>query len=165
MTRRTFLQGSALCFAQRLVTRTATTDMTAAEFHASRQFAATRFGRIAYVERGTGAAALFVHGLPLNGFHWRGAMALLSADRRCIAPDLLGLGYTRALSIRISPVTQADMIAAFLDALAIDAADIVANDSGGAVARSSRPASGRVERCCHQLRRPHEQSAESWPTP
>jgi pimeloyl-ACP methyl ester carboxylesterase len=59
-----------------------------------------------------------------------------STDRRCIAPDLLGLGYTRApLDQDLSPVTQADMIAAFLDALAIDTADIVANDSGGAVAQ------------------------------
>ena len=136
MDRRTFLQSPALYFAQRLVTRTAPTGMTAAEFHASRRFAATRFGRIAYIDRGTGAPALFVHGLPLNGFHWRGAVALLSADRRCIAPDLLGLGYTEApLDQDLSPVTQADMIAAFLDALAIDAADIVANDSGGAVAQ------------------------------
>ncbi len=43
----------------------------AAAFHAMRRFAETRFGRIAYVERGTGDAALFLHGFPLNGFQWR----------------------------------------------------------------------------------------------
>jgi len=41
----------------------------AAAFHASRRFDKTRFGRIAYVERGKGPAALFLRGLPLNGFH------------------------------------------------------------------------------------------------
>ena len=44
---------------------------TAAEFHAARRFVETPFGRIAYVERGRGPVALFLHGLPLNGFQWR----------------------------------------------------------------------------------------------
>jgi haloalkane dehalogenase len=110
--------------------------MTTAEFHASRRFVETRFGRIAYVERGSGAVALFLHGLPLNGFHWRGAIARLSASRRCVAPDFLGLGYTETRPDQdLGPTAQADMIAAVLDALSIDAVDILANDSGGAVAQ------------------------------
>ena len=44
--------------------------MKASEFHTSRKFAETPFGRIAYVERGSGPVALFIHGLPLNGFQW-----------------------------------------------------------------------------------------------
>ena len=46
--------------------------MKAAEFHQARKFADTTFGRIAYVEQGSGPVALFVHGFPLNGFVWRG---------------------------------------------------------------------------------------------
>ena len=38
--------------------------LDAAAFHASRRFVATPFGRIAYVERGSGPAALFLHGFP-----------------------------------------------------------------------------------------------------
>jgi pimeloyl-ACP methyl ester carboxylesterase len=110
--------------------------MTAAEFHASRRFVETPFGRIAYVERGSGAVALFLHGLPLNGFQWRGAIARLSDRRRCLAPDFLGLGYTETRPDQsLAPVTQADMIAAVLDALSIEAADVIANDSGGGVAQ------------------------------
>ena len=45
--------------------------MKAAEFHQARKFADTTFGRIAYVEKGSGPVALFVHGFPLNGFAWR----------------------------------------------------------------------------------------------
>ena len=37
----------------------------------------------------------FIHGVPLNGFHWRHVMAELRSSRRCIALDLMGLGYTR----------------------------------------------------------------------
>ena len=110
--------------------------MPVAEFHASRRFADTRFGRIAYVERGSGPVALFLHGLPLNGFHWRGAMAHLSAHRRCLAPDFLGLGYTETRADQdLAPVTQADMIDAVLETLSIDGVDVIANDSGGAVAQ------------------------------
>src|SRR5262249_61445851 len=69
--------------------------MDAATWSAARRFAETPFGKIAYVERGSGAAALFLHGFPLNGFQWRGALDRLSAYRRCVAPDFMGLGYSQ----------------------------------------------------------------------
>jgi haloalkane dehalogenase len=109
----------------------------AAWYHAHRRFIPTAFGRIAYVERGSGpAAALFLHGLPLNSFQWRGALERLAPLRRCIAPDSLGLGYTEvSASQDLGPVAQMQMCAAFLDALGIDAVDLVASDSGGAIAQ------------------------------
>jgi haloalkane dehalogenase len=61
-------------------------------FHQSRRFADTAFGRIAYVERGAGPPALFVHGALLNGFQWRHQLAGLSDVRRVIAPDSLAMG-------------------------------------------------------------------------
>src|SRR3954470_4465375 len=107
-----------------------------AAFHRMRRFAATRFGRVAYVERGSGPAALFFHGYPLNGFQWRGALERLSSHRRCIAPDFIGLGYSEAAAGQdLSPGAQADMMAALLDALSIGSADLVCNDSGGTVAQ------------------------------
>ena len=110
--------------------------MNAKEFHASRKFAELSYGRIAYVERGHGPAAVFLHGYPLNGFQWRGALERLSKYRRCIAPDFMGLGYTEtAEGQSLGPEAQADMLAALFTALKIDAADIVANDSGGGVAQ------------------------------
>ena len=108
----------------------------AAAFHASRKFARTEFGRIAYVERGAGPVALFLHGLPLNGFQWRGALERLSSHRRCIAPDSMGLGYSEiAEGQNLAPEAQAAMFAAFLDVLAIPSVDLVASDSGGAIAQ------------------------------
>jgi pimeloyl-ACP methyl ester carboxylesterase len=110
--------------------------LDAAAFHVSRRFVATRFGRIAYVERGRGPVALFIHGFPLSGFQWRAALERLSPDRRCVAPDFMGLGYTEVDAGQdLSPQAQADMLAAFLDGLSIPAADLVANDSGGTIAQ------------------------------
>lgn len=110
--------------------------LDAARFHAARRFAATRFGRIAYVERGAGEAALFLHGFPLNGFQWRGAIERLAPHRRCIAPDFLGLGYTEVADGQgVGPADQAAMVVALLDALGVGRVDVVANDSGGAVAQ------------------------------
>jgi haloalkane dehalogenase len=110
--------------------------MDAAAFHAARRFAFTTAGDIAYVERGSGDVALFLHGFPLNGFQWRGALDRLSPYRRCIAPDFLALGYTRvAEGQSVTPGAQVAMIVAFLDTLSVRSVDVVANDSGGAVAQ------------------------------
>jgi pimeloyl-ACP methyl ester carboxylesterase len=110
--------------------------MTAAEFHAARRLLPTRFGNIAYVERGTGEAALFLHGFPLNAFQWRGAIPALSAHRRCIAPDFLALGYTEpAEGQSVAPDAQVELLVELLDALEVARADVIANDSGGQAAQ------------------------------
>ncbi|HJR72405.1 MAG TPA: alpha/beta hydrolase [Luteimonas sp.] len=110
--------------------------LNAAAFASLRRFAETPFGRIAYVERGKGPAALFLHGFPMNGFQWRGSLERLSPYRRAIAPDFMGLGYTEVSDQQdLSPQAQTDMLAAFLDGLAIASVDMIANDSGGTVAQ------------------------------
>jgi len=113
-----------------------TDTFDAVAFANARVFATTEFGRVAYVERGRGRAALFLHGFPLNSFQWRGAIERLAAHRRCIAPDFLGLGASIPASGQdLGPEAQADMIVALLDDLGIDDADVIASDSGGAVAQ------------------------------
>jgi pimeloyl-ACP methyl ester carboxylesterase len=107
-----------------------------ARFHARRKFATTRYGRIAYMEQGKGPAALFLHGFPLNSFQWRGALERLSPWRRCIAPDFLALGYTEVAEGQdVGPDAQVAMLIALLDQLGAATVDLVANDSGGAVAQ------------------------------
>jgi pimeloyl-ACP methyl ester carboxylesterase len=110
--------------------------MDIATFHASRRFADVRSGRIAYIEQGDGPVALFVHGVPLNGYHWRHVIDRVQHRRRCIAIDLMGLGYTEIAPAQdVSFTTQARMIAEVIDALGIDTIDLVGNDSGGAIAQ------------------------------
>jgi haloalkane dehalogenase len=110
--------------------------LDAAAFRALRRFTKLRYGRIVHVERGRGPGALFIHGYPLNGYQWRGALQRLSSHRRCISPDLMGLGYSEVPAKQdLSPSAQAEMLAALLDALGVAAVDLVANDSGCAIAQ------------------------------
>jgi len=96
----------------------------------------TRSGRISYVEQGAGPVALFVHGVLLNGHLWRHQLAHLSDMRRCIALDLLAHGGTEITDGQdVSVTANAHMIKEFLDALGIDQADLVGNDSGGGIAQ------------------------------
>jgi haloalkane dehalogenase len=105
-------------------------------YRKSRRFANLPMSRVAYVEHGRGPAALFVHGYPLNSYQWRGALERLHKHRRCIAPDVMSLGYTETPQGQpITPYTQVDMIAALLNSLHIDSVDLVANDSGGLVSQ------------------------------
>jgi pimeloyl-ACP methyl ester carboxylesterase len=107
-----------------------------ATFIAARRFVDTSFGRIACVDRGRGNAALFLHGFPLNSFQWRGAIERLAAHRRCIAPDFLGLGFTQvAPGGSVTPLDQVGMLVELLDTLTSPQVDVVASDSGGAVAQ------------------------------
>jgi pimeloyl-ACP methyl ester carboxylesterase len=126
MTRRQFLQASA---AVALAGRVEAAPEP-------RRFADTSFGRIAYVDRGQGEAALFLHGFPLNSWQWRGAIERLSGHRRCIAADMLAHGLTEMKEGQdVGVASQASMIIGLLDRLGVGSFDIVANDSGGAVAQ------------------------------
>ena len=54
--------------------------------------------RMAYVEQGTGAPLLFLHGNPTSSYLWRNVLAPLSERFRCIAPDLVGMGDSDKLT-------------------------------------------------------------------
>src|SRR5579864_2563340 len=96
----------------------------------------TRVGEVAYAERGEGPAALFVHGVFLNGYYWRHVMERLAGERRCLAPDLLGHGDTPARPGQdVSLRAEAELIEAFCAAMGLSEVDVVANDSGTAIAQ------------------------------
>jgi len=103
---------------------------------AARYSVQTPSGRIGYTEQGTGPAALFVHGVLLNGHLWRHQLEDLSDIRRCIAVDLLAHGDTEiAPDQDVSVTANAKMLQEFIDALNIDRVDLVGNDSGGGIAQ------------------------------
>jgi pimeloyl-ACP methyl ester carboxylesterase len=96
----------------------------------------TPFGEFAYVDVGTGDPAIFVHGLFVSSYLWRDVVEQLADDRRCIAYDLPAHGQTRVGRDQdLSLGANADMLAAFCDALGLDTVDVVANDTGGAIAQ------------------------------
>ena len=141
MIRRRFLHIGAAVLAAGLLEEgsraaPAGTEWSVREFHARRRFLRMRGGRIAYVECGAGPTAFFLHGWPLNSYHWRGSMARLSNLRRCVAVDFMGLGYTEVPPHEdLSPKAQAEMIVSVMDALNVDRADLISNDSGTAIAQ------------------------------
>ncbi|MFZ6654680.1 alpha/beta fold hydrolase [Undibacterium sp. TJN19] len=150
MKRRQFLQATVSTFAAtyaddmvfgNLVQSAAAAEASsslssAAAFTAARRFAELACGRIAYVDHGSGDVALFLHGAPLNSFQWRGSIDLLSPYRRCVALDFMGLGYSQVPQQQsLAADAQLAMLVALLDKLGIAKVDIIASDSGGAVAQ------------------------------
>jgi pimeloyl-ACP methyl ester carboxylesterase len=96
----------------------------------------TSYGEIAYQHSGSGPVALFIHGVFLNSGLWRGQLAALGDLRHCVAVDLLAHGRSDCPARgELSLSMQADMIREFLGALGVDEADLVGNDTGGAIAQ------------------------------
>lgn len=90
---------------------------------------------VAYVDEGAGDPVVLLHGIPTWSFLWREVIPPLAERRRVIAPDFLGHGFSdRRDRFDRSLAAQTEMIAALLDELGIDRADIVGHDTGGGVA-------------------------------
>lgn len=96
----------------------------------------TSAGTFACLERGEGPVALFLHGVFLNADLWEGVVDGVADVRRCLAPDLLCHGATRERpDADVSFAGQAAALVELLDALDVGRVDLVANDSGGAIAQ------------------------------
>ena len=99
-------------------------------------------GDVAYVDHGdaTAPAALFLHGVLVNADLWRNVIWDVADVRRCIAPDLPAHGATPAPGrTGTAPQMTFNGLAAMLEELCghleLDQVDVVANDTGGAVAQ------------------------------
>ena len=106
------------------------------ELEQHRQTVTTRYGPTSYLDVGTGPPALFVHGLATSAYLWRNVIPRLADRHRCLAPDLPLHGRTPG-----GPDQDFSLngLAAFLEdfcaALELPPVDLVANDTGGAVAQ------------------------------
>lgn len=93
---------------------------------------------IAYREEGSGPPLVLVHGWPLSSATWRKVVPGLAATHRCIAPDLLGAGCSRATSgDSLSLGAQAEIVRGVADALGLERFALVGHDSGGSIARAA----------------------------
>jgi pimeloyl-ACP methyl ester carboxylesterase len=97
----------------------------------------TRSGPASYIDTGgPGRAALFVHGVGTSSYLWRNVIGQLGGQRRCVAIDLPSHGQTPAAADQdFSLPGLARFVADFCDALELTDVDLVANDTGGAVAQ------------------------------
>jgi pimeloyl-ACP methyl ester carboxylesterase len=94
-------------------------------------------GTVRYRELGEGEPIVFVHGFLVDGRLWSEAAEGLSASHRCILPDWPMGAHRVAMNADadLSPPGVADLIADFLEALDLNGATIVGNDSGGAMSQ------------------------------
>lgn len=91
--------------------------------------------RMSYLDEGQGDhAVLMLHGNPTWSFYYRNLVRELSAHRRCIVPDHIGMGlsdkpadYEYTLARRIADVV------ALVDSLNLKKIDLVVHDWGGAI--------------------------------
>jgi pimeloyl-ACP methyl ester carboxylesterase len=110
--------------------------MQLSELNAHRHTAATRFGEISYLDLGAGPTALFVHGIATNAYLWRHVMGALSGQRRCIAIDLPLHGQSPVTAEQdLSLAALAAGLDDFCEVLGLTGVDLVANDTGGAIAQ------------------------------
>ena len=111
--------------------------MTADEYRALIQSIETPHGRFAYLDVGEGPATVFVHGLFMSGYMWNKVVDALKGDRRCIAYNLPVHGGSEVAADQpVDLQSQAEMLEGFCNALELTQFDLVANDTGGAIAQA-----------------------------
>ncbi|MEO5617582.1 MAG: alpha/beta fold hydrolase [Candidatus Eisenbacteria bacterium] len=92
-------------------------------------------GRMHYVDEGAGEPVLFVHGTPTWSFDWRHLIAALAGRWRCIAPDLLGFGFSeRPRDFAYTPEAHTAALAEFVERLKLPRFTLVVHDFGGPIA-------------------------------
>ncbi len=91
-----------------------------------------------YIEAGSGPPLVLIHGSGpgVTAYaNWRGVIPAFAAQFRCLAPDMVGFGYTDCPDT-IADFTMdvwVDHILGFLDALGIEKAHFIGNSFGGAL--------------------------------
>jgi pimeloyl-ACP methyl ester carboxylesterase len=110
--------------------------MQLSELDARRHTVTTRSGDISYIDIGAGPVALFVHGIATNAYLWRNVISALITQRRCIAVDLPLHGHSPVTAEQdLSIAALAAGLDDFCDVLGLTGIDLVANDTGGAIAQ------------------------------
>ena len=97
-----------------------------------------RGGTVWYRETGEGEPVVFVHGLLVHGGLWRGVVPRLSEGFRCIVPDWPlgshGVAMDAGADLSFGGMTR--IVVEFIDALGLEGATLVGNDTGGAICQS-----------------------------
>jgi pimeloyl-ACP methyl ester carboxylesterase len=88
-----------------------------------------------YHDTGSGAPLVFVHGALINANLWRKVVPLLERDFRCVALELPLGSHVVPMppTADLSPPGLADLIADAIEALGIEDATLIGNDTGGAL--------------------------------
>lgn len=86
------------------------------------------------VPRTNAPVALFLHGNPTSSYIWRNILPAAGTVARCIAPDLIGFGQSGKPDIAYRFEDHVRYLDAFITAIGIDSAYLIAQDWGTALA-------------------------------
>jgi haloalkane dehalogenase len=91
---------------------------------------------MSYVDEGTGEPVIFLHGNPTSSYLWRNVIPHVSPFRRCLAPDLIGMGASgKPGSHSYRFVDHVRYLDAWFDAVGLKGPyALVGHDWGGALA-------------------------------
>lgn len=87
-----------------------------------------------YLDKGSGAPVVLIHGNWASSTWWEPVLARLPAGRRALAPDLRGRGRTRGPDSDYGIPSLARDVIAFADALGVERFDLVGHSLGSCVA-------------------------------
>jgi pimeloyl-ACP methyl ester carboxylesterase len=90
--------------------------------------------KLGYLDRGSGPAVLFIHGLLGSNRSWTNLIDGLDTDHRLLAPDLFGHGMSDKPRGDYSLGAHAATLRDLLDRLDIDRVTLVGHSLGGGIA-------------------------------
>ena len=98
-------------------------------------FALVNGAKVHYQRAGTGRPLLLLHGLVGSAKNWSRNISFLSRDSAVYAVDLFNMGKSERIpGLDAGLEATADRLAAYMDAVGLDEADIAAHSHGGSVA-------------------------------
>lgn len=90
--------------------------------------------QLRYRDRGKGSPIVLIHGFSASSNTWEPIIPELAENRRVIAPDLKGFGWSGRPEGDYSPEAQAELVFELLDDLEVDEFDLVAHSWGSSIA-------------------------------
>jgi haloalkane dehalogenase len=89
---------------------------------------------VSHRELGAGSPMVFLHGNPTSSYVWRNVLPLLADSRRCLAPDLIGMGRSGKPESAYRYADHARYLDAWFDAMDLRGVVLVGYDWGGVLA-------------------------------
>jgi haloalkane dehalogenase len=94
----------------------------------------SEYGKVHYIDEGTGEIILFVHGTPTWSFLYRNIIKELSKSYRCIAIDNLGFGLSeKPINFEGTPQAHNQILDKLISQLHLKNINLVVHDFGGTI--------------------------------
>lgn len=103
---------------------------------APQSFTTPAGGRMSFLDEGPrdDHAVLMLHGNPTWSFYFRHVVRVLSATRRCVVPDHIGMGLSaKPQDYDYSLARRIDDVVALVKSLGLKRVDLIVHDWGGAI--------------------------------